>query len=109
MACGASTTSSRSHYPQVLNNCFACHADGWKPAAVDGSKAVALTVDPGAAPWGNQLDDVLMGPTAASCMSCHQSGDAVTQFGLRTHAYDGSWVPTVFPAGRQTLLDAARP
>ena len=28
---------------------------------------------------------------------------------LRTHAYDGSWVPTVFPAGRQTLLDAAKP
>jgi hypothetical protein len=94
------------HYPQALNNCGACHADGWVPAAVDGSKGVALTVDAGAAPWGNQLDDLLMGPTAASCMSCHQSGDTTTQFYLRTHAYDGGWVPKTFVNGRQTLLDA---
>ena len=94
------------HYPQPLGNCGACHADGWKPAAVDGSRAVALTVDPGAAPWGEQLDDVLMGPTAASCMSCHQSGDPATQFGLRAHAYGQGWVPTTFVDGRQTLIDA---
>ena len=76
---------------------------------MDGSKAVGVTVDAGAAPWGNQLDDVLMGPTAASCMSCHQSGDATTQFYLRTHAYGQGWLPTTFVNGRQTLIDAATP
>ncbi len=94
------------HYPRALNDCGACHADGWKPAAVDGGKGVAVTVDAGVAPWGDQLDDVLMGPTAASCMSCHQSGVPTRQFYLRTHAYGGGWVPTTFEAGRQTLLDA---
>jgi len=94
------------HYPRALNDCGACHADGWTPAAVDGSKGVAVTVDAGVAPWGGQLDDVLMGPTAASCMSCHQSGVPSTQFYLRTHAYGGGWAPTTFESGRQTLLDA---
>jgi hypothetical protein len=94
------------HYPQPLNNCGACHSAGWTPATADGSKAVGVTVDAGAAPWGNQLDDVLQGPTATSCMSCHQSGDPTKQFYLRQHAYDGGWVPTTFEAGRQTLLDA---
>ena len=95
------------HYPRPLSDCGACHADGWVPAAVDATKGVAMTVDAGAAPWGNQLDDVLMGPTTASCMSCHQSGDPTTQFGLRIHAYGQSWVPGTFENGRQTLIDAA--
>jgi hypothetical protein len=94
-------------YPRPLNDCGACHATGWVPAAVDPTKGVAMTTDAGAAPWGNQLDDVLMGPTAASCMSCHQSGVESTQFGLRIHAYGQGWVPSTFPQGRQTLLDAA--
>ncbi|HET8725761.1 MAG TPA: hypothetical protein VFM53_16310, partial [Anaeromyxobacteraceae bacterium] len=96
------------HYPQALNNCYACHTADWKPKAVDPSKGVAVTPDPGAAPWGNQLDDVLMGPTAASCMSCHQSADFMTQFNLRIHAYGNGWVPTVFENGRQTLIDAVK-
>ncbi|HQR30141.1 MAG TPA: hypothetical protein PLL32_07005, partial [Anaeromyxobacteraceae bacterium] len=96
------------HYPQGLNNCYACHASTWVPKAVDPAKGVAMTPDPGVAPWGNQLDDVLMGPTAASCMSCHQSGDFMTQFNLRIHAYGNGWVPTVFENGRQTLIDAVQ-
>ena len=39
-------------------------------------------------------------------MSCHQSGDPVTQFGLRFHAYDQGWTPSIFTNGRQTLIDA---
>ena len=42
--------------------------------------------DAGAAPWGGQLDDVLLGASAASCMSCHQSGDPAVQFGLQFEA-----------------------
>jgi OmcA/MtrC family decaheme c-type cytochrome len=100
-------TATIVDYPSALNRCDACHADSWKPAAVDPTKGVAVTVDPGAAPFGNQLNDVLWGPTSASCMSCHQSGVQTTQFGLRIHSYGQSWVPTTFEDGRQTLIDAA--
>jgi OmcA/MtrC family decaheme c-type cytochrome len=93
------------HYPRALNECSACHVDGWVPSTVDPTKAVAVTVNPGASS-SSQADDVLMGPNAASCMSCHQSGDFVTQFGLRMHAYDQGWTPSLFPNGRQTLIDA---
>jgi OmcA/MtrC family decaheme c-type cytochrome len=95
------------HYPQAINNCAACHSDTWVQETVNATKGVALTTDPGAAPWGNQLDDVLMGATAASCMSCHQSGVQSTQFGLRIHAYGQGWVPATFVDGRQTIIDAA--
>ncbi len=93
------------HYPRALNDCAACHVDGWVPSTVDPTKAVAVTVAPGAS-YPTQLDDVLQGPNATSCMSCHQSGDFVTQFGLRMHAYDQGWKPSLFLNGRQTLLDA---
>jgi hypothetical protein len=39
-------------------------------------------------------------------MTCHQSGDAVTQFQLREHAWSNGWEPTIFVNGRQTLIDA---
>jgi OmcA/MtrC family decaheme c-type cytochrome len=93
-------------FPRTLKNCYACHADTWTPSTVDPTRAVAVTFLPGAS-ITDQLDDVLMGPNAASCMSCHQSGDPAIQFGLRIHAYGQGWVPTTFPNGRQTLLDAA--
>jgi OmcA/MtrC family decaheme c-type cytochrome len=96
------------HYPQSLGNCSACHVPG-SVKIPNPTQAVAVTTDAGAAPWSNQLDDVLMGPSAASCMSCHQSGDPSAQFGLRIHAYGQGWVPTTFENGRQTLIDAATP
>jgi OmcA/MtrC family decaheme c-type cytochrome len=94
------------HYPRLLNDCAACHVNGTQTNLPDPTRAVAVTYQPGAAPFNNLLDDVLIGPSAATCMSCHQSGDVLSQFFLRKHAYDGGWWPSVFPNGRQTLLDA---
>jgi OmcA/MtrC family decaheme c-type cytochrome len=97
------------HYPRQLGDCSACHVDGWEPAVPSPLEAVAVTDNAGAAPWANQLDDLLMGPAAASCMSCHQSGNPWTQYGLREgHAYDNGWTPAAFPQGRQTLIDAVK-
>jgi hypothetical protein len=99
-------TATIVDYPSGLNRCGACHADSWRPAAVDPTKGVAVTVDPGTGPFGNQLNDVLWGPTGASCMSCHQWGVQSVQFSWRVHNYAESWVPTTFPNGRQTIIDA---
>jgi len=99
-------TATIVDYPSALNRCDACHADTWRPATVDPAKGVAVTVDPGLAPFGDQLNDVLWGPTSASCMSCHQWGVPSVNFGWQIHAYGQSWVPTTFPNGRQTLIDA---
>jgi hypothetical protein len=96
-------------YPRPLNECGACHADSWTPAVADGSRAVGVTVNAGASPWGNQLDDVLMGPSAAACLSCHQSGDPLTQSIVSSHVFDMGWWPSTFTNGRQTLIDAATP
>ncbi len=95
------------HYPRALNACGACHVDGSVDQVPNPKLAVAVTENnAGAAPWGNAKDDVLVGPTAASCMTCHQSGDPLTQWQLRKHAYDNGWTPTTFENGRQTLIDA---
>jgi OmcA/MtrC family decaheme c-type cytochrome len=94
-------------YPQALNACGACHVNETEKSLPDPKKAVAVTVDMGATvPAWNQLDDVLLGPAAASCMTCHQYGSAETKFFLNLHAYDNGWSPTTFPNGRQTLIDA---
>jgi OmcA/MtrC family decaheme c-type cytochrome len=111
--CGGSPPGSNLHnfvevhYPRKLNDCAACHADGWVPGTPDPTQGVAVTVDAGAAPWGGQVDDVLLGASAASCMCCHQSGDPAVQVGLKVHAYGNGWIPTTFENGRQTVLDAA--
>jgi hypothetical protein len=97
------------HYPRQLSDCSACHVDGWEEQVPSPLEAVAVTEDAGAAPWAYQVDDVLLGPGAASCMSCHQSGDPWTQYGLRYgHAYENGWIPAAFPAGRQTLIEAVK-
>ncbi|HET8734092.1 MAG TPA: hypothetical protein VFM45_10010, partial [Anaeromyxobacteraceae bacterium] len=99
-------TATIVDYPSGLNRCGACHANGWVPSTVDPTKGVAVTVDPGVAPFNNQLNDVLWGATGASCMSCHQWGVPSVQFSWRVHNYAESWVPTTFPNGRQTIIDA---
>jgi OmcA/MtrC family decaheme c-type cytochrome len=88
-------------YPRVANNCAACHAAGFD-TMVDQTKGVATTIDAGVAPWNNQLDDTLQGANSAACTSCHQDAASVG------HANQNGWVPTVFPNGRQTIIDAAK-
>jgi OmcA/MtrC family decaheme c-type cytochrome len=92
-------------YPRPLNQCTACHTGGSDQVFPDPTKAVAVTVNAGAAPWGVQTDDTLIGSSAQSCMTCHQSGDMVTQAQLRGHAYQNGWSPAVFTNGRTDLLN----
>jgi OmcA/MtrC family decaheme c-type cytochrome len=95
------------HYPRALNDCAACHVGGTERSLPDPKEAVAVTVDMGGGTASNLLDDVVKGPAAASCMSCHQYGNATLKFQLNEHAFDNGWWPSAFPNGRQTLLDAA--
>jgi len=89
-------------FPRAPEDCAACHgATGFNPM-VDQTKGVATTIDAGAAPWNNQLDDVLQGANSAACTSCHRDAATVG------HANQNSWVPTTFPNGRQTIIDAAK-
>jgi OmcA/MtrC family decaheme c-type cytochrome len=88
-------------YPRLLNDCAACHAEDWESLVPDQAIAMATTLDAGAEPWTNQVDDVLQGPGAAACTTCHKSGAALG------HAYQNGWEPTTFENGRQTIIDAA--
>jgi OmcA/MtrC family decaheme c-type cytochrome len=88
-------------YPRAFNDCAACHTPTFS-TMVDQTKGVATTLDAGAAPWNNQLDDVLQGANTAACTSCHQDSASVG------HANQNSWTPTKFPNGRQTIIDAAK-
>jgi len=104
----ALTASKQPHnfhiptYPRALNDCAACHGTKDFDLVPDQSKALATTLDAGAAPWQNKLDDVLQGAGAAACTSCHSTSFA------RGHAYQNGWNPAVFPNGRQTILDEAK-
>jgi OmcA/MtrC family decaheme c-type cytochrome len=88
-------------YPRLFNDCAACHTSTFD-TMVDQTKGVATTLDAGAAPWNNQLDDTLQGANTAACTSCHQDAASVG------HANQNSWTPTKFPNGRQTIIDAAK-
>jgi OmcA/MtrC family decaheme c-type cytochrome len=109
----ASPNSIQNHnfnsptYPRALNDCAACHADGFAMLP-DQSVAVATTINAGSEPFDNQLDDVLEGASAAACMSCHQSGLSFEQNALKAHAYQNGWTPQTFEEGRQTIIDAAQ-
>jgi hypothetical protein len=90
-------------YPRLFNDCAACHVAGSLLTMPDQSKAVATTLDAGAAPYGpgpaGQINDTLQGASAAACVTCHTSTDA------KGHAYQNGWTPQTFPNGRQTILD----
>jgi OmcA/MtrC family decaheme c-type cytochrome len=87
-------------YPREINDCAACHVSGFD-VMVDQAQGMATTLDAGATPWNNQLDDTLQGANTAACTSCHQDTPSVG------HANQNGWVPAVFPNGRQTIIDAA--
>jgi OmcA/MtrC family decaheme c-type cytochrome len=89
-------------YPRAANDCAACHKADFDDWMVDQTKGVATTLDAGALPWNNQLDDTLQGANTAACTSCHQDAPSVG------HANVNGWVPSVFPNGRQTIIDAAK-
>jgi hypothetical protein len=75
----------------------------------DPTKAMASTVETGDAPFGGpdgQLNDVLEGVTASSCMTCHRSSNAGVESALKRHAYENGWTPQAFPEGRQTIIDS---
>jgi OmcA/MtrC family decaheme c-type cytochrome len=88
-------------YPRDINECEACHVSNFA-VVPDQTKAVATTLNAGALPWANQLDDTLQGAGAAACTSCHQDGAS------KGHAYQNGWNPAVFPNGRQTIIDEAK-
>jgi hypothetical protein len=104
----ASTNKCQVHnfhkptYPRLANDCAACHVSSGFSPMVDQTKGVATTIDAGAAPWNNQLDDTLQGANTAACTSCHQDGASVG------HSNQNGWTPTTFPNGRQTIIDAAK-
>ena len=101
-------------YPRGLYECAACHveddpetsADEGFAVLPDPTKAMASTVETGEPPFGDQLNDVLEGITASSCMTCHQSGEASVQNALKAHAYQNGWEPQEFDEGRQTIIEA---
>jgi OmcA/MtrC family decaheme c-type cytochrome len=105
----------RTTYPRGIYDCAACHADSFgtatgAPVIPDQTKAMASTLDPGneacvpgtVCDWLDQTDDTLQGAATTACVTCHTGGAA------KGHAYQNSWVPTVFPDGRQTIIDAVR-
>jgi OmcA/MtrC family decaheme c-type cytochrome len=92
-------------YPKALNDCSACHVPGFA-VLPDQTKAVATTLEASTAPYDNLLNDVLEGPAAAACMSCHQSSNSGEQAALKGHAYQFGFVPAVFPNG---LVDVLNP
>jgi OmcA/MtrC family decaheme c-type cytochrome len=104
-------------YPRGLYDCAACHVEDDPDTSIDEgfavlpdpTKAMASTVETGE-DFGpgvvGQLDDVLEGITASSCMTCHRSGDTATENGLKAHAYQNGWVPQEFEEGRETIIEA---
>jgi len=97
-------------YPRLPNDCAACHKAGFD-TMVDQTKGVATTLDAGKCEadctttrpvWRGQLDDTLQGANTAACTTCHQDTPSAG------HANQNGWIPTVFPNGRQTIIDAAK-
>jgi hypothetical protein len=90
-------------YPRAGNDCAACHVEDFEGWMVDQTQGVATTLDVGGTTdYKVQTDDVLQGANSATCTSCHQDAASAG------HADQNGWVPTKFPNGRQTIIDAAK-
>ncbi len=86
-------------YPRGLYDCAACHV-ATVDLLPDPKVAMATTVEAGAPPFGDQLNDVLQGVQSSSCVTCHADSAS------KGHANQNSWAPQAFPEGRQTIIDA---
>ena len=86
-------------YPRGLYDCAACHVADVE-LFPDATKAMASTVEAGAPPFGDQLNDVLEGVQTSSCVTCHADSAS------KGHAYQNSWTQQEFENGRQTIIDA---
>ena len=87
-------------YPRGLYDCAACHSAEFLTIFPNARDAMASTVEAGAPPFGDQVNDVLEGVQTNSCVTCHADVDA------KNHAHQNSWVPQAFPEGRQTIIDS---
>jgi OmcA/MtrC family decaheme c-type cytochrome len=92
-------------YPRGLYDCAACHVEDLE-VLPDPTKAMASTVETGDAPFGDQVNDVLEGVTASSCMTCHRSAVGSEEATLKRHAYENGWTPQAFEEGRKTIIEA---
>ena len=85
-------------YPRGLYDCAACHVNNVE-IFPDATKAMATTVEAGAAPYGDQMNDILEGVQTSSCTTCHADNAS------KAHAWQNSWTPQAFPEGRQSIID----
>jgi OmcA/MtrC family decaheme c-type cytochrome len=96
----------RVNYPNVLQNCQACHFEGTHDLP-DQAKALAVSIESG----GNYIVqnlDTLIGAGTAACASCHQypfPDEFFKTAAVQTHAYLNSWKPQVFDNGKEDLLN----
>ena len=79
--------------------CAACHVED-VDLLPDATAAMATTVEAGAPPFRDQLNDVLQGAQTTSCVTCHADSAS------RGHAYQNGWTPQEFEEGRKTIIDA---
>ena len=70
-------------YPRGLYDCAACHVEG-VALVPDPTKAMATTVEAGAPPFGDQINDVLEGVQTNSCVTCHADGFSQRTMRTRT-------------------------
>lgn len=99
------------HYPRPLNDCGACHVDGFDALPSQATAVAVSDADTGAVGSASAIqniaDDVLTGVKVQSCFSCHQSSDPALDAAKKQHGYDYSWTPKAFSGGRGEVIQNA--